>query len=118
MDVDDRMEDTDLAPGLLKNAFAPAMDAAASRVACTARPMVLKIRSCFKARNKLAAAPKCVLVGGACGLKVPLIGRWAVEVQQRGLAVSAQRDGRVWRGRKAEEQHRRTGGGGSAIEAN
>lgn len=43
--MDDRTEDTAPAPGLLKNALAPVMDAAASKVACTARPMFFKI--CF-----------------------------------------------------------------------
>jgi len=49
MEVDDRTEDIAPAPGLLpKNALAPVMDAATSRVACTARPMLSKICLCVQ----------------------------------------------------------------------
>lgn len=43
-EADDRTEDIAPAPGLLKNALAPVIDAAASRVACTARPMMFLSR--------------------------------------------------------------------------
>ena len=54
------MEEIEPAPGLLKKAFAPAMDAAATRVACTARPMVPKICFCFP---KAAAPSFCLAMG-------------------------------------------------------
>lgn len=51
-EADDRTEDIAPAPGLLKNALAPVMDAAASRVACTARPMMFLSRSALVSGEK------------------------------------------------------------------